>query len=198
MGTNAPGEVLGHSDIHGTVRSLSAASGFHGLTGLAGVQPAGGWTKNPWGPTAIGPLHIYTAVWNLLQVLFPQRSAHLSSRKCRCLKTFPLCLDTLWMFACFTRWVTNGWTRLSYKRYVRTIFVFLATFYYVKCFDKKTNMFFFCSLSSDCDAGTLKENTEPVCLTVRMFGRKRKKKEHWILSSRDIQTRGFVSVGFLF
>lgn len=133
------------------------------------------------------------------QVRFPWRSAHLSSWKCPCLNLSPLCLDALWMFARFTRRVTNGWTRLSYKRRVKKK-TFLYSCYFLLCevFWQKKKKCFLCSPSRGCDAETLKENTEPVCLTVWMLIEKwgEEKKRHFC--PVGIFRQGASSVGWAF
>lgn len=187
--------------MHGTVQSVGAAAdGFHGPhRSCMGCNQLGAEHKSPRTNGDRAPSNIYScmeppaspAPSEVSALIVPEVSVFeavppSASTHCGC-------------FACFTRRVTNGWTRLSYKRHVRTIFVFLLLFtMWSVLTKKKTNrhVFFFCSLSSDCDAGTHREHWTCDCANVWKKKKKEKNKKIWILSSRDIQTRGIVSVGF--
>lgn len=131
VGTNAPGEVPGHSDMHGTVQSVGAAAdGFHGPhRSCVGCNQLGAEHKSPRTNGDRAPSNIYSCMEppaspvpsEVSALIVPEVSVFddvpppSASTHCGC-------------FACFTRRVTNGWTRLSYKRHVRTIFVFLLLF----------------------------------------------------------------------
>lgn len=124
----------GRSDMHGTVQSVGAAAdGLHGPhRSCWGCNQLGAEHKSPRTNGDRAPSNIYSCMEPPASPVPSEVSAlivpEVSVFEDVVVPPTPSASTHCGCFACFTRRVTNGWTRLSYKRHVRTIFVFLLLF----------------------------------------------------------------------